>query len=152
MRRQEVFYAWILPRDRMAVGFHYRGGPVVHCWQVRANAKPSSTATRARQSRHALGYTVIPSIYTSGTAMISRETIDQLAQQIGNLFGHHSLPQDFQRNLRALIQSGLTKMDVVTREEFEAQTAVLERTRAKLDQLETQLTELAQQLGSNDRH
>lgn len=84
--------------------------------------------------------------------MISRETIDQLAQQIGNLFGHNALPQDFQRNLRALLQAGLNRMDVVTREEFDAQAAVLERTRAKLDQLETQLTELAKQLDPNELH
>lgn len=84
--------------------------------------------------------------------MINRESIDQLAQQIGNLFEHGALPQDFQRNVRALIQSGLNKMDVVTRDEFDAQTAVLERTRAKLDQLETQLNELAKQLGNKDMH
>ncbi|MDB6062317.1 MAG: accessory factor UbiK family protein [Verrucomicrobiaceae bacterium] len=84
--------------------------------------------------------------------MINRETIDQLAQQIGNLFGHNALPQDFQRNLRAVIQAGLGKMDVVTRSEFDAQTAVLERTRAKIDQLEIQLTELAKQLDSNELH
>jgi hypothetical protein len=40
-------------------------------------------------------------------------------------------------------------MDVVTRDEFDAQTAVLERTRAKLDQLEIQLNELTKQLGDN---
>jgi BMFP domain-containing protein YqiC len=87
-----------------------------------------------------------------GTAMINRDTIEQLAQQIGNLFGHNALSQDFQRNLRALIQSGLGKMDVVTRDEFDAQQAVLERTREKLDQLEVQLTELAAQLGNNELH
>lgn len=78
--------------------------------------------------------------------MINRESLDQLAQQIADLFGRSTLPQDVQRNLRALIQSGLSKMDVVTREEFEAQTLVLEQSRAKLDQLERQLGELAQQL------
>lgn len=81
--------------------------------------------------------------------MINRESLDQLAQQIGDLFGRSTLPQDVQRNLRALIQSGLSKMDVVTRDEFEAQTLVLERTRAKLDQLEQQLAELTQQLGES---
>lgn len=81
--------------------------------------------------------------------MINRESIDKLAQQIGDLFGQNSLPQDMQRNLRALIQSGLDKMDVVTRDEFDAQTAVLERTRGKLDKLEIQLNELIKQ-SSND--
>jgi hypothetical protein len=78
--------------------------------------------------------------------MINRETIEQLAQQIGNLLGQNTLPQDVQRNLRALLQSSLSKLDVVSQDEFAAQQAVLERTRAKLDLLEKQLAELAEQL------
>ncbi len=86
--------------------------------------------------------------------MINRDAIEQLAEQIGNLFGannpfgQNNVSQDIQRNLRALIQAGLAKMDVVTRDEFAAQTALLERTRAKLDTLEAQLIELSQQLES----
>ena len=83
--------------------------------------------------------------------MINRESIDKLAQQIGDLFGQQTLPQDIQRNLRALIQAGLDKMDVVTRDEFDAQTAVLERTRAKLDQLENQLNQLSAQLNNTQQ-
>lgn len=78
--------------------------------------------------------------------MIRRDTLDQLAAQIGSLFGQPQLPGDIDRNLRALIQSALARMDVVTREEFDAQAAVLARTRAKLDHLEGQLQELANQL------
>ena len=78
--------------------------------------------------------------------MINRESIDKLAQQINDLFGRSTLPQDIQRKLHALIQSGFDKMDVVTRDEFDAQTAVLEHTRTQLDRLETQLNELMQQL------
>lgn len=78
--------------------------------------------------------------------MINRESIDKLAQQIGDLFGPGSVPHDIQRNLRAVIQSGLDKMDLVTRDEFDAQTAVLERTRAQLDQLEKQIDQLEAQL------
>jgi BMFP domain-containing protein YqiC len=78
--------------------------------------------------------------------MLNRDSLDQLAQQIGNLFGQSTVPRDIQRNLRALIQSGLARMDVVTRDEFEAQAAILERTRAKLDALEAQLAELARRL------
>lgn len=85
--------------------------------------------------------------------MINRDSFEQLAQQIGNLFGQSSVPQDIQRNLRALIQSGLSKMDVVTRDEFDAQAAVLERTRARLDTLEQQLAELNHQVtGSGPSH
>jgi ubiquinone biosynthesis accessory factor UbiK len=82
--------------------------------------------------------------------MNTRETLDQLARQIGSLFGQQDLPSDIQRNLHALMQAGLTKMELVTRDEFEAQAAVLARTRAKLDQLELQLVELAKQLDSHE--
>jgi BMFP domain-containing protein YqiC len=80
--------------------------------------------------------------------MINRESIDKLAQQITDLFGQSTLPQDIQRNLRAVIQSGFDKMDLVTRDEFDAQTAVLEHTRAKIDQLEKQLDELTKNLNT----
>ncbi len=82
--------------------------------------------------------------------MLNRDSLDQLAQQIGNLFGQNTVPQDIQRNLRALIQSGLAKMDVVTRDEFAAQAAILESTRSKLDTLEKQLAELTRQLGDTN--
>lgn len=75
---------------------------------------------------------------------------DQLSQQIGSLFGNamgdKPISADIQRNMRALLQSALTRLDVVTREEFDAQAAVLAQTRTKLDQMEIQLQELAKQL------
>lgn len=77
--------------------------------------------------------------------MINRESLDKLAQQIGDLFGQGNLPQDIQRNLRAMIQSGFDKMDLVTRDEFDAQTAVLEHTRATLDRMEKQLDHIEKQ-------
>ena len=82
--------------------------------------------------------------------MLNRDSLDQLAQQIGNLFGQSTVPQDIQRNLRALIQSGLARMDVVTRDEFAAQAAILESTRTKLDVLEKQLAELTRQLDDSN--
>ncbi|MDP7093491.1 MAG: accessory factor UbiK family protein, partial [Gammaproteobacteria bacterium] len=45
-------------------------------------------------------------------------------------------------NFRSLLQSGLGKLDLVTREEFNIQTKVLERTREKLERLERELEEL----------
>ena len=52
------------------------------------------------------------------------------------------LREDVQENFRAALAGGLRKMDLVTREEFEIQRAVLERTRAKLEALEARLDEL----------
>lgn len=48
------------------------------------------------------------------------------------------------KELRAAVQSALGRMDLVTREEFDAQAAVLQRTRERLEQLETRLDELEQ--------
>ena len=78
---------------------------------------------------------------------ISKETIDSLSEKLTGLLGSQtadSLKQDIQGNIRALLQSNLSKLDLVTRDEFEAQLAVLQRTRAKLEELEKQLETLNQ--------
>jgi len=55
-----------------------------------------------------------------------------------------SLKADAEANFRAALAGGLRKMDLVTREEFDIQRAVLERTREKLDALEARLKALDQ--------
>jgi len=60
--------------------------------------------------------------------------------------GLRELKEDTARNLRAALHSSLSKMDLVTREEFDIQQGVLARTRAKLETLEKQVAELEQQL------
>lgn len=50
--------------------------------------------------------------------------------------------QDMESNVRGILESGLQKMNLVTREEFEIQTAVLQRTREKLEALEKRVAEL----------
>lgn len=52
-------------------------------------------------------------------------------------------------HIKALISSVISKLDLVSREEFDAQQAVLERTRAKLEQLEKEFSDLEQRFGSN---
>lgn len=54
----------------------------------------------------------------------------------------HALRKDIRANFRGLLTAGLDKMDLVTREEFEVQRKVLERTREKLNRLEQELAEL----------
>jgi len=56
--------------------------------------------------------------------------------------GLKSLPKDVEKNFRSVLQGAFSKMDLVTREEFDAQTKVLQRTRAKLEHLEKKLKEL----------
>lgn len=61
------------------------------------------------------------------------------------------LQEDMEKNLRGVMEGGLQKMNLVTREEFEIQTAVLLRTREKLEALEKKVAELeTKKLESND--
>ncbi len=56
--------------------------------------------------------------------------------------------RDLEKNARALLSSFLSRLDLVTREEFDVQTEVLRRTREKLDQLEAKVADLENQRAS----
>jgi len=64
--------------------------------------------------------------------------IDELARQISENIpaGLRGMQQDVEKNIHTLVQNTLSRLDLVTREEFDAQTQVLARTREKLEQLE----------------
>ncbi len=53
-----------------------------------------------------------------------------------------TIGQDLESNFRAVLRSSLGKLDLVTRDEFDTQTRVLERTRARLAELEARLQAL----------
>jgi BMFP domain-containing protein YqiC len=69
--------------------------------------------------------------------------IDEIARQIseGLPAGLAGMQQDVKKNIRTLVESTLSKLDLVTREEFDLQTEVLARTRRKLEALEKRLDE-----------
>jgi BMFP domain-containing protein YqiC len=77
-------------------------------------------------------------------AMIDLKAIDDLARRVSALVppGMKEAGAEFEANLKATLQAGLAKLDLVTREEFEVQRAVLLRTREKLEALERALAEL----------
>lgn len=56
--------------------------------------------------------------------------------------GLRSVRDDLEKNFKSVLKSGLGKLDLVTREEFEVQEAVLARTREKLEALETRLAKM----------
>ncbi len=74
--------------------------------------------------------------------------LDDLARKLADAMpgGLRDLQHDAQKNLRAALDGAFTKLNLVTREEFDVQAAVLARTRAKLEQLEKQVAELEAQL------
>ena len=53
-----------------------------------------------------------------------------------------TVQKDLDTNFRAVLRSSLSKLDVVSREEFDTQMKVLERTRARLEQLEARVAEM----------
>ena len=77
--------------------------------------------------------------------MIDLNHIDDLARRLSNLVppGLRESQEELQQTFKSALQSGLSKLDLVTREEFDVQRAVLLRTREKLDALEQRLAELA---------
>ena len=83
--------------------------------------------------------------------MIDPKLLDDLARRMAGSIptGLQSLQQDLQKSLRSALESGLSHLDLVTREEFDVQTAVLARTREKLERLERQVAELERQAGMN---
>ncbi|HTW39136.1 MAG TPA: accessory factor UbiK family protein [Steroidobacteraceae bacterium] len=62
-----------------------------------------------------------------------------------------SLREDLEANFRAVLRATLGKLDLVTRDEFDTQTKVLERTRAKADALESRVAELEKALAASAR-
>jgi len=76
--------------------------------------------------------------------MIKPESLDELARRVGELLppGLDRLQEDFRRNARGAMEAALTRMDLVTREEFDVQAAVLARTREKLDALAHRVEEM----------
>ena len=75
---------------------------------------------------------------------MSDKSIEDLARKLAEVLpeGLRSVRQDIEENFRSVLKSGIGKLDLVTREEFEVQEAVLARTREKLDALEEKLKEL----------
>jgi ubiquinone biosynthesis accessory factor UbiK len=72
--------------------------------------------------------------------------LSDVLQQVNDLVGNSGLKDEMDKNMRALVQSGLAKLDVVSREEFDAQSAILKRTRDQVTELESQLEQLAGEL------
>ncbi|NOT87451.1 MAG: accessory factor UbiK family protein [Lysobacter sp.] len=84
--------------------------------------------------------------------MIDLSQIDDLARRLSGLVppALREGREDMQDNFKAALQSGLARLDLVTREEFDVQRAVLARTRTQLDELRTLVEQLEAQLAQRD--
>ena len=77
-------------------------------------------------------------------SMIDLAQLDDLARRLSNLVPQslRDSREELQQNFKSVLQAGLGRLDLVTREEFDVQRAVLLRTREKLEALERQVAEL----------
>jgi ubiquinone biosynthesis accessory factor UbiK len=78
--------------------------------------------------------------------------IDEIAKRLFESVppAFRSMQQDLEANFRSVLRNSLSRLDLVTREEFDTQLKVLERTRAKLEELEKKVAEL-EEAASGDR-
>ena len=76
--------------------------------------------------------------------VMSKTPIEELARKLADSVpdGMRTMRSDLEDGFRTVLQSGLNKLDLVTREDFEVQEAVLQRTREKLEALEKRLEDL----------
>ncbi|MGE5088119.1 MAG: accessory factor UbiK family protein [Candidatus Levyibacteriota bacterium] len=79
--------------------------------------------------------------------MLKSATLDELAARIGRAV-EASPARDIEKNVKALLQSGLGRLDLVSRHEFDDQVEVLRRTREKVERLEARVAALEAQLGA----
>jgi len=79
--------------------------------------------------------------------------LDDLARRLADAVppGLRDLKADLERNFRAVLQTVLGKLDLVTREEFDVQAALLSRTRQRLEELSQRLAELETALAGEEQ-
>ncbi len=80
--------------------------------------------------------------------MLDNKTINDLASKLSSVIpeGAKTLKADIDNNIKAVLESSLRQMNLVSREEFDTQSALLERTLEKMDQLEQQIREMEKNL------
>ena len=83
--------------------------------------------------------------------MINIRTLDELAARLSALVppGMDAAREDLTQTFKAALQSGLGRLDLVTREEFEVQKLVLLRTRERVEALERQVAALEAARGTS---
>ena len=127
-------------------------------WAVRNRNRPRTKMDRERRTRtNKVRHWVLhwaPASRTlrrggvstdrKGTAVIDPKILDNLANRLAATLppGIKEIRQDAEKNFRAILQGAFAKMNLVTREEFDVQRAVLERANGKIQELERQVREL----------
>ncbi|WP_455217613.1 ubiquinone biosynthesis accessory factor UbiK [Kaarinaea lacus] len=82
--------------------------------------------------------------------VLDPKQLDDITRRVSEILpsGIGEVKRDLEKNIHSILQSAFARLDLVTREEFEVQSAVLLRTREKVEALEAQLAELEKLLGN----
>lgn len=80
--------------------------------------------------------------------MLNPEKLNEISNKIREIVGESPLA-DIEKNINALLKSMFTKMELISREEFDVQTEVLRSTRQKLELLEAKLAALEAAMEAN---
>jgi BMFP domain-containing protein YqiC len=80
--------------------------------------------------------------------MLNNPFINEISNKIREII-NQSPAADLEKNLNALLKGAFTKMELISREEFDIQAEVLRNTREKLEKLEKQLAELEAQISGS---
>ena len=73
--------------------------------------------------------------------MVDKQKIQEISKKIKGIISDSPI-NDIEENINALLKGMFTKMDLITREEFDVQTGVLKKTRKKLESIEKKLAEI----------
>lgn len=81
---------------------------------------------------------------------VKNQPVNNLFEQLNEVMGKSGLRGEAEKTVRAAAQGLLGKLDMVARDEFDAQTEVLIRTRARVEELERQLDALSREVEAMD--
>ena len=81
--------------------------------------------------------------------MVDTKVIDEITRRVDELIAN-TPAEDVRKNLRAAMSGWFSRLDLVTREEFDVQRAVLQRAREKLSQMEARVAELERALSARN--
>jgi ubiquinone biosynthesis accessory factor UbiK len=84
-----------------------------------------------------------------GEKMLNKNIIEEINSKVSEIL-QNSPAKDVERNVRAALSGVFSRLDLITRDEFDVQQSVLQRTREKLTLLEAKVAELEQRLGTSN--
>jgi BMFP domain-containing protein YqiC len=128
---------------------HWLEAPADHLHQAGARVRSFERNRLARQSRpqfngitsDAMAVNLESTNSRGSTFMLNQQLLDEMSAKVRELLAK-TPARDIEANMRAMLASMFSKLDLVTRHEFDIQTEVLARTREKLAELESKLAAL----------